>query len=697
MSRDNRAALAVLAWLSATPAFAQPAGEPRALGVLSSAPLMRWDPEVRYGRLPNGLRYALAHSDAPAGAVSLRLGIEVGSYDEAEDERGAAHLVTHMAFEASRSFTENQVSLTFTPLKVPFGPDRNASSDLSLTVYRLDLPSADAKGLAAAERWLRDAADGLTFAGPGLARARASMDAERAGRGGPLAQLRERVSQFEDGAVRSAARPILGEAQTLAALSPAKAKAFYDRWYRPERAAVVMVGDLPLDAMEQQVKATFGDWAGRGPAVAPPTPPASLDGGPAVLTLTMAGVTPVARICHVTATEPEGAPPQRLRTLLLREVWRAILQRRLNVVGTRADAPFSQTNISTDVRPDSLKTCVAIAPVKGGETRAIGLVNQAVVQFQAESPTLEEVDTALVQLRALIRGAIGATPKGPDRAAELTQRIMERMPQLAPREGLRAFDALLEDLTPAEVKAQFDRDWAGRGPLVAVVGTDPVPETDIRRAMQAVASAPASPPAARPAAASRPPSSPEQSALAKAEQLLRSGDLKGAHRAFDELVRRDPRDADALAGRGRAAAAQDRADPALKDFAAALAVQPDNGVALNARGNLYVALNRPEQAIPDFDAALAANPKDDVVLYNRGLAFKQMGRLDRAIRDFDAVLRITPRDALTLIGKADAYRELGDLLLAGEFYDAALAADPRSEIAQKGRDDVRAELGRAGG
>ena len=698
MSRHQGAVVAVVAWLAAGPALAQPRAEPRALGDASAAPLMRWDPAVRYGRLSNGLRYAVMRSDVAKGAVSLRLGLQVGSYQEASDERGAAHLVSHLAFEASRAFGESQAALTFAPLKVAFGPDLNSTSDLAQTVYRLDLATTDAKAIAAAERWLRDAADGLIFSEPGLARARAAMDAERAGRGSPLARLRERVSQFEDGSVRSAERPILGDPQALASLGPAKVKAFYERWYRPDRAVVVMVGDLSPEAMEQQVKAAFGDWRAQGPGGGPPASSPAPTGGLEILPLTMAGVTPVARICHVTAAEPEGSPPERLRTLLLREVWRAILQRRLNVVGTRGDAPFSQTNISTDVRPDSLKTCLAIAPVKGGEVRALGLANGTVLRFQAEGPTPEEIDTALVQLRALIRGAIGAAPRAPDRASELAQRALEGMPQLAPREGLRAFDVLLEDLRPAQVKAQFDRDWGGRGPLVAVVGPDPIPEADIRQATPTSFAALEPTPAVSGVAASRPASTAErQGALARAEQLLRAGDLPAARRAFDDLARRDPRDADALAGRGRVFAAQGKADPALKDFAAALAAQPDNGVALNARGNLYVALNRPEQAVPDFDAALALNPNDDVVLYNRGLAYKQMGRLDRAIRDFDAVLRLTPGDALTLIGKADAYRQLGDLLLAGEFYDAALEADARNAVAKQGRDDVRAELAKAGG
>jgi tetratricopeptide (TPR) repeat protein len=694
--RQFGAAAAVWAVLAGA-ASAQAQGEPKPLGLGAAAPVMRWDPHVRLGRLPNGLRYALEQRAAPKGTVSIRLGLPVGSYQEADDERGAAHLIEHLAFEGTRNFPGGQAALTFAPVKMTFGPDRNAVSDLAVTTYQADLPTTDPKVVAASLAWLRDAADGVSFADAGIAHARAAMQAELAQRATPLGAFRERVSAFEDAGLRSAARPAQGTRESLAALTPGRLKAFYERWYRPQNAVVVIVGDLPLDDMERQVRASFGDWSGQGAPGVAPVAAAPVASGLETLSLTVPDAAPVARVCRVAGPDAaDGPPPDRLKTLLLREVWRAILQRRLNVLGTRADAPFSQTNVSTDLRPDSAKTCIAIAPVRGGEARAIALVQGEFAGFASGGPTPTEIDIALSQLRAIIRGAIGGQPSSQAQAGEILQRLLDGMPQLEPREGLRAFDVLLDDLQPAAVKAQFDRDWSGRGPLLTVAGPNALADAAIREAMATPSHRPVAAEAVPPKPGPRPANSPErQAALSRAEQLLSGGQPKEARKAFDDLVRRDARDADALAGRGRAWAALDKADPALKDFAAALAVDPANGVALNARGNLYVATNQPERAIPDFDAALAVNPRDDVVLYNRGLALKAMGRHDAALRDFDAVLRLTPGDPLTLTGKADAYRQLGDLLLAREFYDAALAAQPRNAAALQGRGEVLEGLGEA--
>ena len=683
---------AVLAWTLMGPASA---ADPVALGLAGGSPLMRWDPSVRYGVLPNGLRFALQHTDGAKGAVSVRLGIRVGSYDESDDERGAAHLVEHLAFEATKSFADRPAALTLAAVRMAFGPDRNAVSDLVQTTFEIDLPTPDSQVLDTAQTWLRDVADGLNFTEPMVGRARAAIEAERSARNARALQLRERVSAFEDAGLRSADRPVLGTPQAMATLTPSRLKGFYDRWYRPENAVVVVVGDLPLDAMETQVRGRFGDWRATGPVsvrAATGIPPGG-DGLEVKLEPTASG-DPVARICRIAAPDGDAAAPERLRALLRREVWRARLQRRLNVLGTRADAPFSQTNVSTDVRPDSLKTCIAIAVAKGGELRALRLVQGEVRRFVDEGPGEVEIERALEQLRGLIRGAIGVAPRPPGQASEILQRVFDGMPQLEPREGLRAFDILLEDLRPAQVQSDFLRDWSGRGPLVTIAGPAAIAEADVRAAMDAASpSAPTTTKTvAAPGGGLQLPAN-DQAQFERAERALVDGRPKDAWRVFDDIARRQPRACQAVAGRARAFVLESKFDRALSDFGKALELCPGDGVALNARGNLFLALRQPERALADFNTALEANPADAIVLYNRGLALKEVNRSDAAVRDFNAVLRATPGDPLTLLGKAEAYRQLGDLLLAREFYDAVLAGDPANAIAKQGRADVTSATG----
>ncbi|WP_372786901.1 insulinase family protein [Phenylobacterium sp.] len=657
------------AFVAVGPADAQgtpAASAPVALGARPDPALLAPDPAVRYGRLPNGLRYAVQQSAAPKGALSLRLGFDVGSYEEADDEAGAAHFLQHMAFSGTRSFPDNQIALTFAPLGVAFGRDRNATTGFGQTIYQLDLAAMTAHEAETAMKWLRDVADGMVFAAPEVDRERAVIQTERNAHANSFGQLRDRIEAFEDTGLRSAARLPLGTPQGVAGLTPQKLKAFYDRWYRPENAVVVLVGDLPVEALEQQVRATFGDWAPQGSAgVRPPrTPPPPR--GPDVQMQTDPRIAAVARICRIAAPDPQGDEVFRLRSLLMRGLWQAALQQRLDVFRSRADAPFQEVSISDELRPDALKTCVAVTPIKGHEAAAIATVAGEIRGFGGQGPTEDEVDVAVEKIRASIRNGIGkpARPSA-DRAGDILDRALDGMPQLTPRSGLKALDTLMDDVGPDAVRTAFLRDWSGWGPLVAGTTPTPLPQAEL---LAAVSQPAAAPPTPTPPAVQRP-----QRAGAHAKEV-------GDHYE-----------------RGRAFVTKRKADKALREFAEGLAIDPDNGDILNARGNLYLAIDKADLAMADFDHALAVNPKDDIVLFNRGVADKQLGHNSEALRDFNSVLRLTPGDPATLAAKADTYRQLGDLLLARDFYDAAIATDPKNAAAWQARGEVRGELGDAAG
>ena len=460
---------------------------PTAAGLPADPHLLRWDPAIRYGVLPNGLRYAVQRNAVPKGGVAIRLGIGVGSFDEADDERGAAHMIEHLAFDGTRSFPERQLDLIFAPLHVAYARDRTATSDLKQTIYQLDLPSTDANELSTATTWLSDVAQGLTFTDPIMARERTAMKSERRGRtADKLRALRIQMDAFEDADLRSAARLPIGTPDSLAALTPAKLKSFYDRWYRPENAVVVMVGDLPADVLEQKVRATFGDWRGKGPAGvrAPRSPPSSPRGADARV-LTEASLPAIAGICRIAAPDDVTASPDtRLHALLLRGLWEAILQARINTLRSRRDAPFVEATLNDEVRPDSLKTCVGIIPREGQEVRAVGMIQAEIRRFAAEGPTEEETDAGLEQVRASVRGAIAsASHNSRDQAAEILARALDGLARLTPREGLRAFDVIMEDTGPATVRAAFARDWSGWGPLAPVNSPKGLSEVAVRMAM----------------------------------------------------------------------------------------------------------------------------------------------------------------------------------------------------------------------
>uniref|UniRef100_UPI0030F41CA0 M16 family metallopeptidase n=1 Tax=Phenylobacterium sp. TaxID=1871053 RepID=UPI0030F41CA0 len=121
------------------------------------------DPEVRFGALPNGMRYALRKQSIPAGQAALRLRFDAGSLQETDAQAGLAHFLEHMAFNGSKNVPEGDMIKILERLGLAFGADTNASTNLDETIYKLDLPRTDAETVDTSLMLLREAAGNLTI------------------------------------------------------------------------------------------------------------------------------------------------------------------------------------------------------------------------------------------------------------------------------------------------------------------------------------------------------------------------------------------------------------------------------------------------------------------------------------------------------------------------------------------------------
>ena len=135
------AVLATFAF-AATPVEAKPRVEPVWPQDVSD---VRPDPGVKYGVLPNGLRYAIMRNTQPAGIASIRLRIDAGSMGESDNIVGLAHFLEHMAFNGSDHVPEGDLVKLLQRTGLAFGPDINASTSFGETLYMLDLPQTDEK------------------------------------------------------------------------------------------------------------------------------------------------------------------------------------------------------------------------------------------------------------------------------------------------------------------------------------------------------------------------------------------------------------------------------------------------------------------------------------------------------------------------------------------------------------------------
>src|SRR5687768_14374745 len=83
------------------------------------------DPNVRIGKLSNGLTYYIRKNTTPEKKVELRLAVNAGAIQEAENQRGLAHFMEHMNFNGSKNFPKNELVNYLQKVGVQFGADLN--------------------------------------------------------------------------------------------------------------------------------------------------------------------------------------------------------------------------------------------------------------------------------------------------------------------------------------------------------------------------------------------------------------------------------------------------------------------------------------------------------------------------------------------------------------------------------------------
>jgi zinc protease len=239
-------------------AQAQPAV---AAPVLAPTDKLPFDAAVRTGTLPNGLTYYIRRNTRPEKRVNLQLAVKAGSVDEAEDQQGLAHFLEHMAFNGSRHFKSGELISTFESTGARLGPHVNAYTGFDETVYTFTLPTDRdgivVKGIQA----LSDFAGGLSLDPVEIDKERGVVIEEWRGGLGAGSRLRDQQIPVLYYKSKYAERLPIGKPDVLKSFTPDRLRAFYTKWYRPDRMALVAVGDIDPAAMEATIRAEFAGLA----------------------------------------------------------------------------------------------------------------------------------------------------------------------------------------------------------------------------------------------------------------------------------------------------------------------------------------------------------------------------------------------------------------------------------------------------
>jgi zinc protease len=465
------------------------------------------DPETVFGRLDNGLRYALRRGALPPGEISIRLSIDFGSLYESEEERGLAHFIEHMAFNGSTNAPEGELVARLERLGLALGPDTNASTSLDHTVYSLNLPRGDEARLGEALSLLRDIASELTFDPAAIERERGVVMAEYR-RGDTFVRRRsdQQLAFLLPGALAAARSPI-GGPDVIAGASREAMRSLYDRYYRPERALIVIVGDVSPETAQRSIVRWFSDWRARGPAGKAPdaayrlqvrAPEASVfvheDGGDGVLVYSLSA----------TPRRTDTAASRREAGLIALAA--AALNRRLATIAASPDPPFR----AASVRYWEFLSMTGL--VSGSVSVRPGAWSDGVQALEAEwrrallyGFSQDEIDAQVAALRNaqdLSARREGARSSGL-LADQLLSAIQNDQVFTSPSSGAERLEAWLGDANARTVHEALRTSLSISTPLFFVSASRPEPGLDqaVVKAWEASASIDVAPSSPRPPSA----------------------------------------------------------------------------------------------------------------------------------------------------------------------------------------------------
>ncbi len=434
------------------------------------------DPAVIWGRLDNGLRYALLPNREPKGRASLRFAVAAGSLHEADNQRGLAHFLEHLAFNGSTHFAPGTLVEYFQRLGMSFGGDTNAFTSFDRTVYMLELPDTRPETLAQAFTLFADYGGGLLLEPASIDKERGIILSEKRAR--DSVAYRQFVGEMEYllPESRLPQRLPIGLQEIITAAPRAPLADFYDAWYRPELITVVAVGDFDPAAVEGQLRAALAPLKAR--ADARPAPSLGRIGASAALS-TRFLPEPDAPAVHLSieTVSPYHDEPDTAATRLKylpRSLALRMLNRRFSILAKQDGAAFlngmvgateqyhffRNTSVELTCKPEQWQAALAV-----GEQEL-----RRALQFGFQPAELQE---AVANERNELAQAVSsaATRQSGQLAGELVESFIDRIVFTHPSTELALFAPALAKLTIADCAAALREAWSDQlGRRIFVTG-----------------------------------------------------------------------------------------------------------------------------------------------------------------------------------------------------------------------------------
>ncbi len=434
------------------------------------------DPDVRILTLTNGLTVYFRANDRPGGSAEMRLAINAGSGQEDPDQSGTAHFLEHMMFNGTSQFPANDLVATLRSFGMQFGADVNAYTSYDETVYELTVPTTESSNLGTGLDVLREWLSAATLDPE-------QVDSEK---GVVLDEWRQRDQSF-DGRVEKADeamfltgsgyedRQPIGSDQAINAMTPELLRRFYDAWYRPENAAIMVVGDIDVDEVESEIRQRFDPLTSRGDSTTRTEPALPAFGTPAATVLS----DPDATTGDVELTLPgplvadDSVASSRHDTLI--SLAFDMIATRLTDDVSRGLAPFTTASVSNN---GVVRRLDAPSVVVSGEPAQVSASLDAVTaefeRVRRYGFDAGEVDRALRSYRSQLQAEFDGsdTVQDADYISRYVDHFLGGNPIPDADTTFQTYNSIYDAITPAAVGAAFNDLLDGSAPHLMVVAPD---------------------------------------------------------------------------------------------------------------------------------------------------------------------------------------------------------------------------------
>lgn len=438
------------------------------------------DPAITFGTLPNGMRYAIMHNNVPSGALSLRLRIAAGSLQESDAQQGIAHMLEHMAFRGSKHFPDGELVKTLERLGLAFGADTNAFTEATETVYKLDMPTSGASDLETGLALLRDIGDGLEITDEAMKTERGVVLSEWRLSDTPGQHARLAAANAIYGGQRIAQRDPIGQPDIISKADAALVRSFYRAYYRPERATVIVVGNVDAKTVERLVAERFGDW--RNPAADPGDPDLGkpADKGAVVSSFSEPGLPTVVSASWLRPYNPAVESAAEDNRQLYAQIGLEILNERLQQAAAAEDAPFNSAGVGVQWNvAHSAQQAWISADSKPGSWKASAEAERRIItRALSEGVTQAEVDRRVAAQRSDLQQNLAQADTRLTRglADNLVKALEDNAVVDSVPDWFARFNPALDNVQASTVNEALRRLFTGSGPFINSMSGEVLPD-----------------------------------------------------------------------------------------------------------------------------------------------------------------------------------------------------------------------------